>query len=138
MKSQFLNQLALLLFTLVYFTSCEDLLTELLEEPLTLGLTEVVTNQPQVNSEFVMFEGEVRHIPDETTVEYGFMWFKADEEHPQINKMVVGQRVRDGRFEAPISALPRNERLVVCAYVKTIDVFETETIGEERDFNWGF
>lgn len=137
MKSRTYINLFCLLLSIGLFFSCEELLEELFDDPFMTAGTEVITSQPFVGSEHVVFEGEVRNLPPDMQVEYGFMWFPANEEDPEMNRVVVGRRTTNGSFQSTMMTLPRGENLVVCAYVTEMrDNYEL--IGDERDFSWGF
>ena len=125
----------LLLLVMACFTSCEGLIESILDEELYSD-SNVTTFYPEVNSENVVFRGEVNGIPRGKEVEFGFMWFKANEDNAPVHRVMLGKRSTDGEFATSITTLPRNENLVVCAFILESEPVEFETIGEERDFSW--
>ncbi len=131
-----LNSFILILSATLIF-SCEELIEEIFDDPFMTAGTEVLTSQPVVGAENVIFEGEVRNLPSGTQVEYGFMWYNSTEDDPEIYRVRAGRRTSNGSFQSTMMALPRGENLVVCAYV-TETRNNYEVIGEERDFSWGF
>lgn len=130
-----LNSYFLVILFVAFLSSCEEFL---LDDPDDIfAENEVRTYNPVIYQNHVIFRGEVMQLASRSQVEYGFMWFRSNESNPEIHYLPVGKRTSEGQFQATVMSLPRNEDLVVCAYVKTLQYYEEETIGEERDFYWG-
>jgi len=125
-----------LLLAMVSFTSCEGLIEGLIEDAIPEGEMSVTTFTPEVNENNVIFRGELNSIPPGKEVEFGFMWYRVNEEEPTIHRIMLGKRSEKGEFATSITTLPKNENLVVCAFIIEKEPYETETIGEERDFSW--
>ena len=138
MQSRSIQYSFLLILSLGLLFSCEEFFEEIFDDPFLDAGTEVLTHQPQVNAENVIFMGEVKNVPRGKQIEYGFMWFRSDDDS-NVHRIPVGRRTSDGVFKATAMNLPRREGLVVCSYVNLVEGdFENEVIGEERDFYWGF
>lgn len=122
----------------VLSTSCEGILETILEEQAYEADMQVRTMEPEIGASNVIFRGALQHIADGEEVDFGFMWYKADEENPVIHRIILGTRSTKGEFATSITTLPKEVNLVVCAYIIESKPTEQEVVGDEKDFSWGF